>query len=254
MVKPFLDRLLGRAPEKSRQGLPEGARLYAVGDIHGRLDCLDALLEKIEADARSAPAKLLLVFVGDYVDRGPQSKGVVERVMEARDGFEIHRLRGNHDEAVLQFLADPGFFPVWRSFGGLETLLSYGVRPPRLESPEGFNAMRADFRAALPPSHLAFFAGLEPSFTFGGYFFAHAGGKPGVALDRQDIQDLMWIRDEFLASDAAFGKIVVHGHTPSERPIVRANRIGIDTGAYATGVLTAVVLEGINCRFLSSGI
>jgi serine/threonine protein phosphatase 1 len=165
---------------------------------------------------------------------------------------EIVCLRGNHDQSILNFIVDPDHYRVWRPFGAGATLSSYGVAPPRLDEEAQFEKARADFVCKCPVDHITFLAGLPHSYELGGYLFAHAGVRPGVALDRQDPRDFLWIRDEFLLSNKDFGKVVVHGHSPSENPAKLSNRIGVDTGAYATGHLTAAVLSGDSCRFLST--
>lgn len=240
------------ARSRNRAFVPEGERVYAIGDIHGCAFELDALMAAIMRDSADWPGTRHLVYVGDYVDRGPDSKGVIERLLKVPDGFTAHYLRGNHDQVLLDFLDDPGVFRRWRDFGGRETLLSYDVVPPQFDDLVAMEQAAELFRAALPAEHLAFFESLQLSAKIGGYFFVHAGVRPGIALDQQDSDDLLWIRDEFLASSADFGSIVVHGHTPTAEPVHRSNRIGIDTGAYATRRLTAVVLEGNDCRFMSS--
>ena len=230
--------------------VPAGARVYAIGDIHGCADQMDRLLAAIEDDAKGYAGEKHLVFLGDYVDRGPDSKGVVERLLAPRDGFTQYFLRGNHDQVVLDFLDDASVYRSWRGFGAPETLMSYGVLPPRFDDEEAYRKVREEFAAALPASHLTFFRDLQYSARIGDYFFVHAGVRPGVDLDLQTKEDMLWIRDEFLLSNGNFGAVVVHGHTPSERPVRRANRIGVDTGAYATGRLTAAVLEGSDCKYL----
>jgi serine/threonine protein phosphatase 1 len=223
-------------------GLPEGLRIYAVGDIHGRDDLLAELLDRIEQDACGAPFdRNILIFLGDYVDRGLQSKQVLDRLTGAGPaGFERVFLKGNHEQALLQFLSDAAFGKTWKYYGGLETLHSYGITELTLsDDPADFERARERFDAALPHAHR--------------YFFAHAGVRPGVALHRQIEEDLLWIREDFLESSSRYGKVVVHGHTPREEVVVRPNRIGIDTGAYMTGVLTALVLEGEGKRFLQTG-
>ena len=232
--------------------LEAGIRVYAVGDIHGCTAELDRLMKNILADRKGWDGACHLVFLGDYVDRGPDSRGTVELLLAPPAGFQTTCLRGNHDQTLLDFLDDAGFYRSWKDFGGRETLLSYGVPPPRFDEPAALEETRFAFRSALPPSHLAFFRALPLSLMIGGYFFAHAGVRPGVGLEQQDAGDLMWIRDEFLMSPTDFGKVVVHGHTPTAAPVRRPNRIGVDTGAYATGLLSAAVLEADACRFLSS--
>ncbi len=243
----------GRAPPR---GVEAGSVVYAVGDIHGRADLLDRLVDKIGADARTRPEpRKVLVYLGDYVDRGPDSRRTIDRLIaQGGDGFERVFLKGNHEDAMLRFLDDAAAGPSWMGFGGAATLSSYGVdafaAPPdgtgRLEH------IRARLRDNLPGEHRAFLEGLAPHHTEGGYFFAHAGVRPGVALDRQDPMDLMWIRDEFLDSREDFGKIVVHGHSIRPWPEVRPNRIGIDTGAFASGVLTSVVLSRAGRGFIQT--
>ncbi len=242
-------RLLVARPASVR--LEEGQRVYAVGDIHGRADLLAALLEKIRADAGDRPSTL--IFLGDYVDRGPASKEVVELLLNLDwPGWEIVCLRGNHEETLLQFLRDPDTYLAWRPYGAADTLWSYGVKPPSFSSAAEILRAQEDFAAKLPRRHLAFFMELPFTHSVGGYYFAHAGVRPGIALHQQRSEDLLWIRDEFLLSDASFGKVVVHGHSPSEEPVVRRNRIGIDTGAYATHRLTAVRLAGDGVTFLTA--
>lgn len=234
--------------------MPDGARLYAVGDVHGRDDLLQRLLHAIAADAAESNAQKSIVFLGDYVDRGPQSKEVVERLigLDLPD-WRIVRLRGNHDQAVLDFIATPSFYRVWRNFGAADTLLSYGVKPPRFDDENAFIEARGEFVAKCPRAHLEFLNNLDYSYELGDYFFVHAGVRPGISLNRQSPEDMMWIRDDFLMSNQRFEKVVVHGHTPADGPVVRPNRIGVDTGAYATNRLTAAVLHGKERKFLSTG-
>jgi serine/threonine protein phosphatase 1 len=231
-------------------------RVYAIGDIHGRLDLLDELHGLILADSeRSQPIVKAVVYLGDYVDRGLQSKEVVDRLLEGPlPGFRPYYLKGNHEQALLDFLEDVSVGPAWRNFGGCETMHSYGVAMAgTLATRHEFEAAQADFAARLPASHLAFFRALKLSVTLGDYHFVHAGVRPGVPLERQVPEDLLWIRDVFLDSDEDFGKTVVHGHTPEPQPVIRHNRIGIDTGAYMTGILTCLVLEKGERRFLQTG-
>jgi serine/threonine protein phosphatase 1 len=247
----FLARLTGRArPAVAR--VPDGVRVYAVGDIHGCAFQLDRLLTAIQADAASHTGAVHLVFLGDYVDRGPDSKGVIERLLALPSSFSPRFLRGNHDQAILDFLRDPAFYRAWRNFGAAETLVSYGVKPPLFDRAEDFAAARDQFAKALPHRHLRFFETLELHFQIGDYFFAHAGVRPGIALEQQTAEDLLWIRDEFLMSKNDFGAVVVHGHTPGDSPVRRSNRICVDTGAYATGRLTAAALHGEHCDFLAT--
>lgn len=246
-IPNWLGGILGWERPPAR--IPDGQCVYAVGDIHGRLDLLDALLDRIWSDAPQAHNTL--VFVGDYIDRGPASKGVVERLIALeRPGWEIIKLRGNHEHFLLQYLGNPEVFQAWRAFGGAETLLSYGVRPPMFSGEQA--RAHAEFKAQLPQSHLTFFNALPCAHAIGDYFFVHAGVRPGIALERQSPDDMMWIREEFLSSPDRLEKVIVHGHTPSHGPILKHNRIGVDTGAYATGSLTTVKLMGESCSFLST--
>jgi serine/threonine protein phosphatase 1 len=232
--------------------VPADHRIYAVGDIHGQSALLDELLGMIERDGMGRPETNVLVFMGDYVDRGTDSKGVIEQLVNLQSDFAAHFLRGNHDQALLDFLADPSSFAIWKDYGAEETLASYGVPSPTSDDEAVLRQTRDRLLQSLPARHLRFFEALKLSETIGDYFFAHAGVRPGVPLDKQDERDLMWIRDEFLNSRAQFGKIVVHGHTPTNAPVLKRNRIGIDTGAYLTGRLTALVLEGTRRRFLQT--
>lgn len=235
--------------------LPPGELVYAVGDIHGRSDLLAALLDQIEADAaESAATRRSLVFVGDYIDRGPDSRGVVELCLRTLpQGFEPHFLKGNHEAILLDFLEDPSNLGQWLANGAEATFRSYGVDVVELvrrgAEPE---IWRAAFLALLPADHRRFFDGLELAVALGDYLFVHAGVRPGVPLDAQDPHDLIWIRGEFLRSDQDFGKVVVHGHTPMALPDMRANRIGIDTGAVFTNRLTALRLEDGSRRLLQT--
>lgn len=254
-VEKFRQVVSGRTREPARA--PEATRLYAVGDIHGRDDLLAELLELIAEDAATlAPGfRRVLVFLGDYVDRGLQSSQVIERLVTLDlSPFEVVFLKGNHEQAMLQFLEDAQFGKTWKYYGGLETLHSYGVTELTLsDDPRDFERAREHFAHVLPVAHLDFLRRLQSSFECGDYFFVHAGVRPGLPLHRQIDEDMLWIRNEFLESDMNFGKIVVHGHTPREEVEIRPNRVGVDTGAYMTGVLTALVLEGSDMRLLQTG-
>ncbi|CAL1691013.1 Bis(5'-nucleosyl)-tetraphosphatase, symmetrical [Brevundimonas subvibrioides] len=225
--------------------------IYAIGDIHGRLDCLERLLATIFAEAD--PGRTVLVFLGDYIDRGPQSRGVVEGLMLVQGLFETRLLRGNHDQSLLNFLSDPSAGPAWCDFGGRETLASYGVAAPALRGDaQGWVTASEDLAQSMPAEHLAFFRNLETSASYGDYFFCHAGARPGVPLGAQSDEDLMWIRDAFLRDARPFEQVIVHGHTPEPAVHIDRRRIGIDTGAYATGVLSAIRLEGAERTVRSS--
>lgn len=240
-----------RAPART----PKDTRVYAVGDIHGRADLLRRLHALIRDDAAGAEgAKLVVVYVGDYVDRGPDSFGVVEMLLDAPlDGFERHHLKGNHEDFLVRFLETGEGGEAWMMNGARQTLESYGVEFSDLAyGADGMAAARQKFRDFMPERHFAFFRGLELSHKEGDYLFVHAGIRPGVSLDAQKPFDLMWIRDAFLDSHADHGCVVVHGHTIEHAPQVMANRIGIDTGAFHSGRLTALVVEGESRRFLAT--
>jgi serine/threonine protein phosphatase 1 len=230
---------------------PADSRIYAIGDIHGRLDLLLRLEAKIEADAqRSQAGRRVIVYLGDYVDRGPESQAVVEHLAKgALAGFERVLLKGNHEDMMLRFLAGEPVARIWFMNGGMQTMRSYGVTGLVEDLPA---IARAALARAVPEHHLSFLSGLGVSHVEGDYLFVHAGIRPGLALARQEEADLLWIREEFLDSTADHGKVVVHGHTISTKPEHLANRIGIDTGAFMTGRLTALAIEGGETRFIAT--
>jgi serine/threonine protein phosphatase 1 len=231
--------------------VPDGIRIYAVGDVHGRADLLQALFTRIDADLHAYPiAQSVQVFLGDYIDRGPQSRQVLDLLIARRRRHTIVCLKGNHEKFATQFLKNPSVLSDWKRVGGISTLLSYGVTPAETEDPKVQQEIAAAFRQALPRNHYHFIHGLALSYICGDFFFAHAGARPGIPLRRQSQHDLIWIREDFLLHEEDFGKVVVHGHTPTKRPDVRTNRINIDTGAYATGRLTCLVLEEAQIAFI----
>ena len=242
------------APEADAAGArtPPDTIVYAVGDIHGRSDLLEEMQRGIAAHTalRSAKRKLI-VYLGDYVSRGINARAVVDLVRLHRPrGFEIVALKGNHEDLLLRFLdGDLDAGRHWFEYDGLDTLAHYGLQ---FEIGRGFDALRAVFREALPPEHLAFFRSLLVSHTEGDYRFVHAGVLPSVPLRVQTDHDQMWIRRPFLESVLDHGAVIVHGHCVTPEPQVRRNRIGIDTGAYKSGILTCVVLEGAARAFLQT--
>ncbi len=253
MFKPLFRRAPGTSREVRKPSIPEGQRVYAIGDIHGRADLLDRIHRLIEADMEGARAEARIVYLGDYVDRGPDSAGVLERLTgRGPRGLPRLALKGNHEDMLLRFLADASSGAAWRQLGGLATLMSYRVDVSAVLAKDGFAGLSRDLGEKIPPHHLEMLRGLGTHAAVGDYFFCHAGVRPGAPLERQRERDLLWIRDEFLSSTADFGKVVVHGHSPADAPEIRSNRIGIDTGAYATGRLTCLVLEGAERRFLST--
>lgn len=237
-------------------GIPADTRVYAIGDIHGRADLLSDLLELIRKDAARAPeGRHVLVTLGDYVDRGDWSRHVVDMLLEGPlPGADLVALKGNHEELLLRFLEAPeDVARLWLGNGGDATLRSYGIEPSRyLPLGDGWQRMSRLLAEALPPAHRRFYEGLRLHHREGGYLFVHAGIRPGVALEEQTAETLLWVRDLFLSSEVDHGTIVVHGHTVSWMPEERPNRIGIDTGAFMTGRLTCLVLSGEERRFLST--
>jgi serine/threonine protein phosphatase 1 len=233
---------------RQQQG-PAGAagyRAYVVGDIHGRLDLLEDLLAKIHAELQHRPAEnTLLVFVGDLIDRGPSSAQVMERLRTyRREGIRTVLLLGNHEEVLLRILGgETALIASWLQFGGLQCLQSYGVDPAEVRH-RSAGDLRDLIQAAIPREHVEFLESFVDSCRFGDYLFVHAGIRPGIELEQQSQSDLRWIREPFLLDDRDHGVVVVHGHTISEEVDEQPNRIGIDTGAYRTGVLTALAIEG----------
>ena len=235
---------------KSERG-PAGARgyrAYVVGDVHGRLDLLEQLLARIHSELQRRPTpKTLLVFVGDLIDRGPSSAHVLERLRTyRRDSVQPVFILGNHEEVLLRILrGESKLITKWRWFGGSECLQSYGVEPEQLGHLSDDEALAA-IRGAIPKNHVQFLESFVDSCRFGDYLFVHAGIRPGIDLDQQSQADLRWIREPFLLDESDHGFVVVHGHTISPEVQDHPNRIGIDTGAYRTGVLTALAIEGHN--------
>ena len=250
-VKALLD--LVRRPQPPAERVPDGVRVYAVGDIHGRLDLLDALLARIdEDDAARGPARTDLIFLGDLVDRGPDSAGVVERLRVLGETRSVRYLMGNHEEVLLRAVeGDQRALRFLERIGGRETLLSYGISPEEYRDLD-YDELLVLLREKVPPAHVAFLSAFERWIEVGDYLFVHAGLRPGVALEEQKTSDLCWIREDFLHHRDSFGKMVVHGHSITEEIDVRTNRIGIDTGAFASGRLTAIGLEGEERWFLST--
>ena len=237
--------------------VPVGTVVYAIGDVHGRSDLLARMHQGIEEDAARRPAaRRVLVYLGDYFSRGTDSRAVVERVLAWRPpGWEVVTLKGNHEDLILRFLeGDLRTGLHWLDYGGVEALAHYGMPMADPAARDEATAIELLHRLleALPAAHLQFLRSLPASHREGGYFFAHGGVLPGVPLEAQRERDLVWIRKRFLLSDADHGAVVVHGHCISPEPEVRPNRIGIDTGAYESGILTCLVLDGAERSFLQT--
>jgi serine/threonine protein phosphatase 1 len=234
--------------------LPAGERVYAIGDVHGRLDLLDRLLARIHADdAARDPAATHVVLLGDMVDRGPESAGVVRRVMAGDPRFaSLGAVMGNHEASLLSVLeGDTRWLDSWLGFGGRAALHSWGVPRAVLDDGEADDIVAA-VRDTIPAAEQEWLADLPTSRRHGDYMFVHAGIRPGIPVTAQSDADLLWIRHEFLSDKRDHGACIVHGHTISRDPELRGNRIGIDTGAYMSGTLTAVGLEAEEQWFLTT--
>lgn len=250
-------RLFGR-PEMAQPRLwraPPGERIYAIGDIHGRLDLLDDLLARIDADDAERPeARTQLIFLGDLADRGPDSRGVIERLMalaEMRPGTRF--IAGNHEELlILAWARDTRALGLFHRVGGRETMASYGV-PYHLYDGATLEELGEIVAKAIPKPHIDFLGSFEDFVVAGDYVFVHAGLRPGFSIEEQVSSDLRWIRKDFTEHRGDFGSMVIHGHTITEQIDERVNRIGIDTGAYASGKLTAIGIEGDARWFLATG-
>lgn len=238
---------------------PAGMRLVAIGDIHGHLDLLERLLRLVAEDCCHHPTRRLrLIFLGDFIDRGPRSAQTIDRLMAGPPpsgplaGAEWITLRGNHEELFRQFLDGEAVGRLWSRSGGLETAQSYLGRDWDPDLAADLDRLRRILIPAVPTAHRDFLDRLDLLHRAGDYAFAHAGIRPGIPLDRQLGDDLMWIRGDFLHDGRPHPAMVVHGHTISAEPQVLSNRIGIDTGAYRTGRLTALVLDGGERRFIQT--
>lgn len=251
----FFNNIFEAFAGSSEPAGPDGYRAYAIGDVHGRMDLLTALLAKIEMDIASRnDSENIIIFLGDLIDRGPHSAAVVEHLRNYRpDNATTIFLCGNHEEVMLRVLAGEsgGLLKDWLKFGGAECLRSYGLEPATLTI-EGESAALAAIRKAVPRAHADFLASFADTFRFGDYLFVHAGIRPGLGIADQAQTDLRWIREPFLEDTADHGFVVVHGHTISNKVEERANRIGVDTGAYRTGNLTALAIEGAARWFLDT--
>lgn len=247
-----LNRIFNNKPQARLPAVPNGTRFYVIGDIHGRLDLYDALIDAIEADDAASPeAQTHVVLLGDLVDRGPDSAGVIARTREWQKHREVRVLAGNHEEMFLQSFEKEDILRHFLKHGGRETIMSYGI------SKKQFNAMTLEELFALipqlvPQEERDYIASFEDMIVAGDYLFVHAGIDPKLPLDQQKKSDLRWIRDRFLAHQGPLEKVVIHGHTIFDEVLDCGNRIGIDTGAFRSGVLTALVLEGDSKRIIQT--
>lgn len=247
-----LTRLFAPAPEPRRPSVPEGTRYYVIGDIHGRLDLYEALISAIESDdANCAPADSHVVLLGDLVDRGPDSAGVIDRTRRWQKEREVRVLVGNHEEMFLQAFKKPEILRHFLKHGGRETLLSFGLSKKQYNelSIEEMHALLPDL---VPQKVRDYVASFEEMIVAGDYAFVHAGVDPTLPFDEQKRSDMLWIRDRFLNHQGSLSKVVVHGHTIFDSVMDCGNRIGIDTGAFRSGILTALVLEGDDRRIIQA--
>ncbi len=258
MISRLFARRRNAADTAPRRGrLAPGTRLYAIGDVHGRLDLLKQIQDLVGNDmARSPAERVVVVYLGDYIDRGMESRQVVDWLIERpMPATQTVHLMGNHEQSLLRFLGDVTIGPSWMQYGGRETLHSYGVVLDRTISSmtDRLRKAQSELQRRLPAPHRDFMETLGPWYVEGDYLFVHAGLRPGIKLEDQRLADLLWIREEFLESPADHGHIVVHGHTITEAPETLPNRIGIDTGAFMSGRLTCLVLHGDQRTFLQTG-
>lgn len=244
------------APRQSHAPrVPDGRRVYAIGDVHGRLDLFDTLIGRIRADHEARPAAdFNLILLGDLIDRGPESAGVIERALQlGREDPSMRVVMGNHEEVFLRAIdGDARAMRLLLRVGGRATLMSYGFTDEEYEALD-FEGLTERLPDRVPVDHVAFLRAMEDMVEFGDYAFVHAGVRPGIGLSGQKPSDLRWIREEFLDHEDAHDRVIVHGHSITEEIDHRSNRIGIDTGAFASGVLTAVALEGSERWFLQTG-
>ena len=234
----------------------QSCRYYAVGDIHGRLDLTKQLISQIEKDILKYPKdKPVLVFLGDYIDRGPDSKGVIDILIDISKKYECVFLKGNHEDILLMFLDDAKKGPLWLINGGIETIKSYGIKEISEEDEKNnYPELQNQLLKKISKDHLNFFKNtLQLTYETKKYLFVHAGVRFDIPINKQKKQDLLWIREPFLSEDTNFGKIIVHGHSINEKePDIKANRIGIDTGAYYTDILTCLVISGDKTYFINN--
>lgn len=253
MIRYFKDMMTSSKSKKDQPRIPKGQRVYAVGDVHGRADLLRSLEQVIEDETREAEGDGLevhVILLGDLVDRGPDSGGVIDFVRAWRKRRNVRILFGNHEEMFLKSFEDEDVLRHFLRHGGRETIMSYGVEKKAF-SKASLEELQALMAEVVPAKHRKFVSKFEDMVQIGDYLFVHAGIEPGVPLDEQKKRPLRWIREPFLSHKGSHGVVVVHGHTITDEPEDMGNRIGIDTGAYASGKLTALVLEGKKRRYLT---
>ncbi|MEJ2409957.1 MAG: metallophosphoesterase [Novosphingobium sp.] len=244
--------ILARSPATRPWTVPRGERVYAIGDIHGRSDLFEDLIRIIEDDdAARGPASTRIILLGDLVDRGPDSAGVVARAQAWARTRPIEFIQGNHEEMLLAGRTKTEALRSFLRFGGRETILSYGVSPEAISAAD-FEELQALMNAAIPQDDVDFLKTFQKMIRVGDYLFVHAGINPKTSIDEQNGRDCRWIREPFLSHKGDYGACVIHGHTITEEPVVCANRVGIDTGAFIHGTLTAIGLEGTNSWFLQA--
>jgi Calcineurin-like phosphoesterase len=242
---------LTSSPGAEKPGVPHGVRVYVIGDVHGRADLLASILARVDRDLERHPIdNPLQVFLGDYIDRGPYSRDVIDLLIARRKRWPTVCLKGNHEAMALRVLENSLLLPRWLKLGGGDTMASYGITPPTSADSGDADVLVHSLRTAMPEDHKKFLRGLPLSLTCGDFFLSHAGARPGIPLWLQPERDLLWIRDEFLQYAGDLGKVVIHGHTPVGQPEIFSNRINVDTGAYATGRLTCLILEADQLDFL----
>ncbi len=237
---------------------PQNTRIYAIGDIHGEIDLLKQIHQYIIEDLNSAAQrKIVMVYLGDYIDRGPASSQVVEYLLSDPlkiicPGLSKIFLKGNHEDFLLRFIDHKDIGTDWLANGGSATLKSYGIEATNWDEQLNLKAAQNEFVSILPEAHLEFFQSLQYYIELGGYLFVHAGIRPNIALEDQNPIDFVWIREPFLSSSVDHGKYVIHGHSIFIEPDLQSNRMGIDTGAYRSGCLTCAVFEDKTVRFLQT--
>lgn len=244
-----MQQISAAASRSVNASAPADTRIYAVGDIHGRADLLSEITARIDDDIRRRPiAHTVEVYLGDYIDRGPHSRTVIDLLAVRLVANRAVCLRGNHEAVMEGFLQDPAILQYWEPLGGMQTLASYGIELHD-ESETALDLQRR-FLAAFPRAHELFMQCLRNQFSCGDFLFVHAGIRPDIPIEQQDVNDLIWIRNEFLESTLNHERFIVHGHTPVPHPDIRHNRINIDTGAWRTGTLTCIAIEGSTILFL----